>query len=635
MELLVLIPLVGFILFWQRRQSSTLSTAALHVTATLILLLYIGGLSGWLPAARIVLLGLGTALLVNELLRHPGQHLRSLLSVPLLTLLGASILFFLAHGSSEFRYYDEFSHWGINLKETLSGGGFWGADTNSKHPRLPPGPTLWQYFFIFSEIPREGAAYFAQFLLLVLPLLVLFESMHWKRPGWIAGVVVLLLFGFGNFGHGIASLYADHVLAAWLAGLFLNFMAEPRDRRAPSLVLYVLPLSALALFKNAGLFFALAVPVMLLLLLWLRLRDTSTRAHKRLAPTLLLVLIAWISGPLITTSAWSHNRDALGTTHGILSAPGLVGILTGKVTLQDPQRAQTVNAMFSDVFFHQQLSKNNISDKLNEFSYNAMPLFQDRFRLTTASFLILYLAWSGFLIWRIAPASLRLDWAVGLAAMLGIALAYITLLYLTYLFHLNGLVSYIRYVHSVILALLLAGMAPLLPVFAPPSGSPGESGAVPGRPLAAIIFTFALLALLVVEKPHIQSLLRPVASPLTAFRSDIRPVTDRVRTAVGDRRLWLYLPDPNPHNLTSRILLYELAPTPTTVNRDFAFFDQSRDAILEAWSGYDFVWVPLDSPELDEKLRSIAGPDLGERLYRSTAEGDAVHIEPAVTRASE
>ncbi len=635
MELLVLFPLVGFILFWQRWQSASVSSAALHSVAAIILLLYIAGLLGVLPAGRVLLLGLGTALLVGELIRHRRQHLPALGSVPMLILLGGCALFFLVHGSSEFRYYDEFSHWGIYLKDMLARGGFWNAETNSLHTRYPPGPSLWQYLFLSGDAPKEGAAYLAQFLLLITPLLVLFESLRWRQAGWIAGIAVLVLFGFGNFGHGIASIYADHVLAAWLAGIFLNFVAEPRNRPAAALALYVLPLSVLALVKNAGLMFALALPILLVALLWLRLRRNAQLTGVRRAATLALLLTAWLAGPLLATAAWSHNRNALGTTPGALSAPGVVGILTGKVKVKNPERAAVVNPMFLDVFVNQQLSKNHVSDRFNEFSYQLMPMFKDKFKLTTASFLVLYIVWSGLLIGLAVPKTMRAEWAAGLVGMLGISLAYIVVLYLTYLFYRNDMVSYIRYVHTVVLALLLAGMAPLVPAFASSRTATAEPGSARKRHIATAAFTFSMLALLAIEKPHLQSLMRPMASPLTAFRSDIRPLAANVRRAVGDARLWLYLPDPNPHNLTSRIMLYELSPTPTTVNRDFGFFDRPRKAVLADWSNYDFVWLPLDIPDLEPKLRAVVGPDLGDRLYRIVSKNGGVELELELVKPGE
>lgn len=142
MELLVLLPLIGWITLWKRILGLSLSSAALHVVSAIILVLFLGGLAGQLPAMRLVLLLAGTVALIHELARHRNQFLASLSSVPMVVFLVLCVIYPLIHGGSEFRYYDEFSHWGINLRDMVALGGFWGADTNSMHPTYPPGITL-------------------------------------------------------------------------------------------------------------------------------------------------------------------------------------------------------------------------------------------------------------------------------------------------------------------------------------------------------------------------------------------------------------------------------------------------------------------------------------------------------------
>lgn len=632
MELLVLFPLAGLMLSWQRWHGSSTASAALHVVCAVILVLFAGGLLGVLPASRWLLLVLGVAALVFELARHRRASLASLGSVPMVVFLGLCVLYFLVHGSSTFRYYDEFSHWGIYLKDMVALGGFWQADSNTLHPRYPPATSLWQYFFVFSEIPREGTAYFAQFLLLLAPLLVLFEALKWRQAGWAAAIIVLILFGYGNFGHGIASLYIDHVISALVAGILLNFLAELRKRSTMSMLSYALPLATLALVKDSCFFFALALGALFFLILAVRDFYTNKLPLKKALRATGPALLLFLGAPVLVTGAWSIERNLAGAEREVMSVTGLAGIVTGKTKLDDPERAQVVRTLFPHVFLNQQLSKNSVSDYENAFTTDIMPKFTGRFRLTTASFLLLFVIWAALMVWKIVPPAERLTWSLGFAGLFGISVSYMLMLYLSYQFVFPRhdavfLASYVRYIHSVTLPMLLAALAPLLPVFAAASGAPNESLKSGWAHRSPLIFGVALVALVAIERPHIETLIPGRAKNLTDFREYIRGTAAALRSIAGSDRLWLYMPDNDTHNYMSRVMLFELAPTPTTINRDFEYFQRPREQILAEWAGHDYVWIAYQDPEVDERLRELVGTDLGERLYKVTKTATGYDIE--------
>ena len=80
--------------------------------------------------------------------------------------------FWIVHGADQYFLYDEYAHWGIFVKEMLALDGLWTGDTNSMHPRYPPGAPLWQYLFNAFLPPSEGRTYLAHFVLLLAPLLM-------------------------------------------------------------------------------------------------------------------------------------------------------------------------------------------------------------------------------------------------------------------------------------------------------------------------------------------------------------------------------------------------------------------------------------------------------------------------------
>ena len=96
------------------------------------------------------------------------------------------------------------------------------ADTNAAHPDYPPGAAVWQYFFTLLPGYDEGTVYLAQFVLLMTPLLVLFETLTLRQWLWVPALLALCALGLANFGHGIVSLYTDHMLSVWYAGVMLH-----------------------------------------------------------------------------------------------------------------------------------------------------------------------------------------------------------------------------------------------------------------------------------------------------------------------------------------------------------------------------------------------------------------------------
>ncbi len=632
MAFLTLIPLFGFTLAARRMASLAASTALLHTVAGSVLLLYLGGLAGVLRWAAILWMAAGTALLLVEGWRLVADRKVAPPPLPYGLLLVFILLFWMVHGDSQFFFYDEYSHWGVFLKDMLALDGFWGADTNSMHPRYPPGPPLWQYLFIAFRPPSDSLAYLAQFCLLVTPLMALFERLAWRQVGWILGITALCILLLANFGHGVASLYVDHVLGAWFAGILLCFATdENRDR--PRVLLYALPICVLALIKDSGLYFALGAAG-IVGLLWLRgrVRGGATVATA-LAPAALIVVILMVPA-VIATQSWSWNRNHLDVPEDVMSASGIVaGIVSGTSPLDDQTQAE-VSRRFKDVFFDQQLSKDKTSPKYNEFSYAIKDLFTDGFRLTTFWMFVLYLVWMPLLLGLLCRDEARWTWGiVGAGAMLSAA-GYVGLLYSAYMFAFGEdalrIPSYLRYVHSAALPMLLVAFVPLLPNFR--FGDPGPilKTGKDSAPVTALLFLGGLTTLFVVETPHLTPVI--ASNPPIPFRAQTQGWVEEVRATVGDDRVWIFFPVDQPNGFMGRILSFHFSPTPTTIERSEGFMDQSDQAILEAWRGQDYVWFPLESDALRAKVEGlIGGPQTSPLLRVSVGEDGDVVVTPVPT----
>lgn len=628
MALLALIPLIGYILLWQRVTSSRSSAAALHASSAVIATLYLGAITDLLMPVAVALLICGCLVAIYEsafLVRT-----KSPLPVPLSVFLVLCGVFALLHNGNTFYLYDEFSHWGIFLKEMLASDAVWDSDSRAMVLRYPPGAPLWQYFFLRLTGFTEGNAYLAQFCLLMMPLLVLWQGCTWRRPFWLIATLVLIAFSITNFGHGFASLYVDHLLGAWFAGTVFNFMLDLKDRTPRQLMSYFLPIASMVLIKDAGLFFALAAAgIMALLLFWHITFGSTTRNFKAgFANAGSLLLACVVCAGLISTS-WNANRNAAGIEKSSYSTSGIISGITNNESLFSEAQQTELNRRFIQVILHQQISKHDVFEPFGEFNYDIMHIFMDKFRLTTLSLILLFIAWQIVVLYKLVYPGDRWRWAITACGLVSTAVIYIVILLLSYHFAFGEkaiiLPSYLRYVHTGLLALVLFFFLPLLPAFATPER---KMVSLPGGIKAdrsAVIFLVIIASWYVFETPHVTPLYKAHQTP--EIRQQMKPSIERVRAQAGnDSSAWIYLPVPDPTGIRRRIFLYDMSPVHTEVvtNSDFLSEDPSR--IRDVIANWDYLWFPIQDFEADEIMTSLAGPDLKEFVFRVDRTGDDMKV---------
>lgn len=628
MALLVLIPLLGYILFWQRVTGSRSSSSALHASSAVLAALYLGAIANQLLPTTLLLLTCGSLLAVYESLDLIKQKAR--LPVPLGVFVILCILFAVLHHNNMFYLYDEFSHWGIFLKEMLATDALWGSDSSAMVLRYPPGAPLWQYFFLRFTGFSEGNAYLAQFCLLMLPILVLWQGIRWRQFYWVVAIFALVSFTMSNFGHGFANLYVDHLLSAWFAGTIFNFMRDLNDRTPRQLLSYVLPVATLVLVKDAGLYFALAViGIMGLLVFWHAAFSTGV---KNVRPALVtagrLTLVCVVCAGLISAS-WNANRNAAGIPESTYSTSGIVsGITSGTSRFDDAEQAE-LSRRFLQVILHQQISKNETFEPFGEFNFDIRHIFTEKFRLTTASLMLLFVIWQFVVLYKLVDRSDRWQWAIGGAGLTLTAVIYIGMLYLSYRFAFGEramiLPSYLRYVHSAIMPMVLFMFLPLLPGFAPENDArialPG--GRKGSRSMA--ILTVAIAALYTFETPYLAPLYKVHESP--EIRQQMKPYIDKVRNlAKDDGSVWIYLPVPDPTGVRRRIFLYEMSPVRTEVVTDPEFLSQDPSRIQDVVANWDYLWFPIQDFEAEDIMQTLAGKDLKDHVFRVDRSNGRVQV---------
>jgi hypothetical protein len=630
MGALTLLALLGLTLGVGRFARIEHAQAVFLTTSLVILTLYVGSLAEilWWTALAVHLAGIALlGLAALQLARKPST---GAIPLPIGVLALLCAWFLLIHGGDQYFLYDEFAHWGIYIKEMLALDGLWGGETNAMHPRYPPAAPLWQYLFSAFLPPSEARTYFAHFVLLLAPLLVLWNGLRWRQSAWTLAILLLVLVALANFGLGVSTLYVDQHIGAWFLGTLLAAMAD-RDLASTRIALYALPLAVIALLKDVGLAFAVAGAIILATLFCHRalasrrrgtaLRQTGAAVAVLLAPALLCMQV------------WSWNRDAAGAAQDPYSVGGIVSGIAKQAAGSESAIDIEIARRLREVFFDQQLSNSAVSWEHNEFTYEIRGLFTDSFRLTTFHLFLLFVFWWVAVAFGVLTAESRTGWLILAAGMLVTASGYVGLLHLSYRFAFDDrgldLPSYIRYVHVVALPMLLLSFGPLLPAFRERRQDGGWR--IRGRfvPQRAALFAAALATLCALETPYLSPILH--ANPAVPRRASVEPLLVTIRAAVADSRLWIYFPGAKEADFFGRMAQYLLIPTRATVE-DAERFLQAEDAdtIAAAWRPFDYVWIAeIPSVEAGIGLARFSAGTARTGLYRvQRSDKDEVRLEP-------
>ncbi len=617
MGALTLLAVLGVALGFARVARVPHAQSFFFATAFMVLALYVGALLGvlWWTALAIQIAGI--ALLGFEALRLARQRTAIAIPVPFGVLALLCSWFWVVHGNDQYMLFDEYSHWGIFIKEMLTLDGLWTGNTNSIHPRYPPGATLWQYLFNSLQPASESTIYLAHFVLLLAPLLMLWDTLRWSQLGWSVAILALVLLAVANFGTSVSTLFVEQTIGVWYGGTLLAAIAD-ENLASRRVVLYAAPLAVIALLKDAGLAFAASGAVIIAALFchrafasgrsWSAVRKTGAALAVLLAPMLLCVQV------------WSWNRDAAGAAREVYSVAGIFSGIAGHTGIANSDRDTEIERRLSEVFFDQQISNSAVSWDYNEFNYDLRGGFSEAYRLTTFGLLVGFVLWWLAIAYGVLTGESRRRWLIVAAGVLATAVAYIVLLHLSYRFAFGerglDLPSYVRYVHAVALPMLLLSFCPQLPAFQErrPHGSWRILGwAIPQR---ATIFATAAIALYWLETPYLQRILEP--NPRIAARATLEPVLERIRTSVGASKLWIYFPRDQTNGFFGQMVQYLLVPTPTAVERSERFLQTEEAARIAAvWRPFQYVWISdLPSPDAAAGLARFSGGAATAGLYR-------------------
>lgn len=334
--------------------------------STLITALYLAVLAGPLLAvAAKIFFGAGllffagaVVIMVLRQRKIPDVFTRLLTPGFVLFLVVILAAWFRMHGQV-FLEWDDFSHWGLAIKDIVLNGALPASDSLVTFKDYPPGSTLFQYFMGVPVGYCEGNALFFHSLLLFSAAVAFTAGFSWRKALAASAAFMLPCLFISVFGFSFRTVMVDSLIGffagAALAGYFLSkdSLAAAALRVTP--VLFVLPL-----FKPVGtlLAFAVAVAITADIVHQARVGGTATgiAGRSRFARFALLIPVLLLLAPAISTKSWSRHVKALHlaeTFNTRIPASSVFDSFSGRATVRD----KTTIAAFTVAMFKKNMGR--------------------------------------------------------------------------------------------------------------------------------------------------------------------------------------------------------------------------------------------------------------------------------------
>ncbi|MFC7062971.1 hypothetical protein [Halobacillus seohaensis] len=363
MFLAIFISFAGYGMYIRFRWGINPSIIPLLLFSSLVTILFIGGTLNILPLTVNLIFAAGLVLFIYNLIRivKDISTLKVLLNPGIIFFLIASLFFAFLLKDALFIHYDNFSHWGLIVKEMVEGNSLPDDSTIVSFRNYPPGTAIFIYYIVSIMGFSESASLIAQGVLIAGTLASLFLFTSFKKPVISISVFLVSLLLLLIDGSMIYTLLVDSYLGYLSTAIVLiSFYYRNQWSR---LSLIVMPmLTFLVLVKDSGKIFLsfCLIWIIGLLINYIRKKEFNIRENWK-------NLIAW--------------------GFYLLFVPFFVNYLWSKYTAKAYEASYDSNrhAVTSDTF--------NLSDRSAELVNNLLPdLLQASFNLSSPTFQLMLFA---------------------------------------------------------------------------------------------------------------------------------------------------------------------------------------------------------------------------------------------------
>ncbi|QWR78071.1 hypothetical protein [Candidatus Magnetomonas plexicatena] len=347
-EIIVLLSIMGYTAAVKFLTREDAELSLFSAVSLVVCLLYAFSLLGALKTGSVIVFGAGMLFLILALILitirlRKDLFLEHFLTPGIVTFLAVLVLFLFKTRSYTLASWDEFSHWGLMTKDMNQSGALSAPNGAVTFWYYSPGANLFQYFFTVISGFNEHTLYFAQFVLLLAPVMVFFRNFSFKTH--TPFVILTIAFFYALiiiFFQTTVSIMVDQLLGVYF-GMTLVAYFRDGGRKTKSLLLYVPIVCALTLFKASGVFFAIAILFMISVPFIIKnLRTKSSHISA--------VIIVLIVSTLITSASWKAHikHKNSGQIPNLIQSSGQ-SLMDAVRSPKDADQRSIVNNFFSAI----------------------------------------------------------------------------------------------------------------------------------------------------------------------------------------------------------------------------------------------------------------------------------------------
>lgn len=548
----LLLSLMGYasIFFVQCKINS--SSSIFFAISFIVTILYLLGLIDFLKITQQILFYGGLILFAFNLIKNFKTLKGFLISIPTILFIILALWYLVTFLDAVLIFVDSLSYWAKSAKDMFYSDIFYASKNSFYSSYYPPGMQTWQYFITKHIGYSEGHLLWATFLLIISPLLMMYEKLLWKQWYWIILIFLVQFVVIASFGHWIISLYTDHIIGIIFIGIIFTFMNHKFSNK--QLLLFIFPFIFLPIIKEAGLFLA-GVAILLLILIDLVKSNISifkyiTHNKKRL---LIFILLAIMS--ISSLQIWKIRYNIYHPTHNNNSAGTSISYLKTKIF--DIESNPNITKRFIQTIIHQQINKTKISLHYNEFSLNIRHQYKRQMKFTTLTVII-------FIFLMLMLNIFGTKYHQNSKLFISITI-YMFILFFVYLFIMHQsyiysfgprgeqMVSYVRYVNRFILPMILISFAFFMPFLNYKDKTILKYNHSMFKQLIIVFILF-----IAITRPYISPMLHTLQSPQILYvKSTVNEVLPKLK---HNTKLLISFPDTYYANIIRQRFKYYMTP---------------------------------------------------------------------------
>jgi hypothetical protein len=625
-----LFPIFAYAIIFNIFFKKTVSSSIFFSITSIVTMLFIFGMNDILKIGGYLLFYGGILLLLLSTIIYTRDILRFIKSVPFVIYLLSSSMYLYFIQDAQLFFWDEYSHWGVFIKEMYYFHTFYDATSVASHINYPPGISVWDYFIVMPTGFNESSLYFAYFLIIFSSTLMMYEKLSFRHIHWIILIFSIQMIIFANFGHWFSSIYVDHVVGSLFAGLILSFFV---DKYKPyELFLFTFPLITIVLVKEIGLYFGLAYLGLVLLLLVTKERLLKQQSfvfiikqHKHIV----LILFALFLAMILSLKLWEIRQEHLGVKKEQQTISSITKAIFSEKKVLSQDVENKVKKRFLEVVLHQQLHKEKISLNYNEFSYKIMSKYQNKIKLSTVGSFLFFIVLCLVAFFITDNRNKKIMISIITGYLLFVGLTYLMILYLSFLVAFGDdalrIPSYVRYMNIAVLPLMIIGFGLFLPLFQ------GKKIEIKNKNNFKYYISGAvlLLSLVVITKPYLKPLYTQLENP---FRSAVDKASQNIIKILPPKtKLFIVFPVNNSGSLNN-ILKYSFIPLKVTIS-DSKFSDKTFAEMQEIYRKYEYVWFSaLDNKlfKINQNVFKMKGKKQIFTLYKIDIKNNKIEFKPVL-----